>query len=225
MRATAPRPGIARRMRSPITGCWRMISHSRSSSGPGLCRISSGTPTLPMSCSSAAVRMRLISSPSERERLAHPRGQVDDALGVVTRVAVALLERRGERGDHVAVAELERRPRRSPGSRRRPRPAGRRRRGPAPAPPAPPRARDSGFWPASSAAMPTDAEIPRIAARLEVLELDQDPLDRLHAPRRPRSPAAGSRTRRRPSGRRGRARGSARRSGAPTATRTASPAA
>ena len=44
---------------------------------------------------------------AERQRLAHPRGQVDDALRMVARVAVALLERRGERRDHVAMPELE----------------------------------------------------------------------------------------------------------------------
>src|SRR6185295_15416957 len=45
---------------------------------------------------------------AQRERLAHPRGQVDNALRMVPRVAVSLLQGRGERGDHVAVAELSR---------------------------------------------------------------------------------------------------------------------
>ena len=39
--------GDARRMRSPTIVCWRTNAHSRSSSGPGLCRISSGTASLP----------------------------------------------------------------------------------------------------------------------------------------------------------------------------------
>src|SRR6476620_1230772 len=45
----------------------------------------------------------------QRQGLADPRGQVDDALRVLTRVAVALLERRGECRDHVAMSELEHR--------------------------------------------------------------------------------------------------------------------
>jgi hypothetical protein len=49
-----PQAGSALRMRSPMIGCWRMNCHSASVSGPGLLRISSGTASLPTSCSSAA---------------------------------------------------------------------------------------------------------------------------------------------------------------------------
>src|SRR5260221_49558 len=38
-------------MRSPSSGCWRMIAHSSSSSAVGLSRTRSGTESLPMSCS------------------------------------------------------------------------------------------------------------------------------------------------------------------------------
>ena len=50
-------------MRSPTRGCWRTKAHSRSSSGPALCRISSGTASLPRSWSCAA---RTSSSSSSR---------------------------------------------------------------------------------------------------------------------------------------------------------------
>ena len=53
-RATAPIAGAAARIRSPIRCALRMNSHSAWSSGPACCRIPSGTPILPMSCSSAA---------------------------------------------------------------------------------------------------------------------------------------------------------------------------
>ena len=55
--------GDARRIRSPTIVCWRTNAHSRSSSGPGLWRISSGTASLPRSWSWAA---RSSSSSSSR---------------------------------------------------------------------------------------------------------------------------------------------------------------
>ncbi len=54
MLATLRSAGDARRMRSPTIVCWRTKAHSRSSSGPGFWRISSGTATLPRSWSCAA---------------------------------------------------------------------------------------------------------------------------------------------------------------------------
>ena len=51
-------------MRSAIAGCWRMTCHSSSSSGPALCRIASGIPIIPKLCSSAAVRIVVISCES-----------------------------------------------------------------------------------------------------------------------------------------------------------------
>ena len=44
---------------------------------------------------------------AQRQCVAYPRGQVDDGLRVLARVAVALQERRGERGDHFAMPALE----------------------------------------------------------------------------------------------------------------------
>ena len=141
------------------------------------------------------------------------RGQVDDALRMLARVAVALLERRGERRDHVAVPETRAPRRRSSGEP--PKTAACR--------PPPARACSRAALAAASTRLGLlpglqrrdphrrrDAPDP---ARLEVLELDQDSLDRLHRGRRRRSRAAGARTRRRPSGRRDRGPGSARRSG------------
>ena len=56
-RAPPARGGRASRSRSticaPIAGCSRITSHSGAVSRPCFCRIASGTPTLPMSCSSA----------------------------------------------------------------------------------------------------------------------------------------------------------------------------
>ena len=73
------RPGDARRIRSPTTVCWRMNSHSRSSSGPGLWRISSGTAILPMSCSCAARQSSSSSSRRSPSRSPDLDGERGDA--------------------------------------------------------------------------------------------------------------------------------------------------
>ena len=85
MLATLRSAGDARRIRSPTIVCWRTNAHSRSSSGPGLWRISSGTASFPRSWSWAARSSSSSSSrrspsicpdvgwPASRRRRAAPR--------------------------------------------------------------------------------------------------------------------------------------------------------
>ena len=62
-RGAASEP-IAATISAPIAGCSRITSHSGAVRRPGLRRIASGTPTLPMSCSSATWPTAVASSPS-----------------------------------------------------------------------------------------------------------------------------------------------------------------
>ena len=85
-------------MRSPITG---MRAHHaaarRRRAGPGLCRIASGIPILPTSCSSATADSSASASRSRPRRVPTSIDERLDGVGVVAGVAVARLERRGER--------------------------------------------------------------------------------------------------------------------------------
>ena len=97
----------------------------------------------------------------EGERLGDLGRQVDDGLGVIAGIAVALAQRGGERRDHVTVSA---RRRRRPSAQRwsRIRPSGRHRpRGPTAAPSAAAASSASGVCPGSSIAMPAEAAWPR----------------------------------------------------------------
>ena len=88
---------IAPTMCAPIAGCSRMTSHSGAVSRPGFCRIASGTPTLPMSCSSATWPTEVDSSapsPSSRGDLER---ELEHRLGVRSGVVLARVERREQR--------------------------------------------------------------------------------------------------------------------------------
>ena len=91
--------------RSPIAGCACMIRHSASDSVPGFCRMASGTPSLPMSCSSAIWATSITSSSPSAELLRDRGGDADDRLGVLGGVVLARLERREQRlaGDRLAL--------------------------------------------------------------------------------------------------------------------------
>ena len=85
-----------------MTGCRCITFHSSSSSGPGLWRIRSGIPILPMSCRSAPISTASSSAP--RSRAAGERdGDVGDALGVAAGVVVLRLHRARQRGDRLEV--------------------------------------------------------------------------------------------------------------------------
>ena len=86
-----------------MTGCSFISTHSSSSRGPSLCRIESGIPTLPMSCRRAAVSTRCDLVRVKRQRLRDAHGQLDDRLGVVAGVAVALEQGGGQADDRVAA--------------------------------------------------------------------------------------------------------------------------
>ena len=75
-----------------------MIRHSASSSAPGFCRIASGTPSLPTSCSSATWATWTISLVGQPQLArATAVASVDDRLGVLGGVALARLQRREQR--------------------------------------------------------------------------------------------------------------------------------
>src|SRR6202022_77181 len=63
-----PRKGTEATMRSPITGCSRMMAVSSSSSGPGLLRMYPGMPILPMSCNRAPYSRKRSASSSRPSR-------------------------------------------------------------------------------------------------------------------------------------------------------------
>ena len=100
-RARGRRTGPGDRRRSP--GWRRMTAHSSSVSGPGLSRIESGTPILPMSWSRAPRRMWGISASSTPERprqVEHHRG---DPAAVLDRLAVAEPQRAGQPVDDLVA--------------------------------------------------------------------------------------------------------------------------
>ena len=73
-RATSARAGTPRRMTSESRGWRRTAHHSPSVSEPRLSRMRLETPSLPMSCSSAARRSQRSRTGVEPELLADPRG-------------------------------------------------------------------------------------------------------------------------------------------------------
>ena len=77
-------------MRSPTSVCWRMIRHSTSSSAPGLWMMSSGTATLPMSCSSAARASDVELLGVEPELAPGPHRQLGDVGHVAAQLRLAL---------------------------------------------------------------------------------------------------------------------------------------
>ena len=91
-------------MRSPISGWRRISSHSSSVSAPGLRRIASLMPILPMSCSSAADLDVGQALGRQAELLGDEQRHLHDGVGVLLRVAVAGLERRQQRA-HVRLVE------------------------------------------------------------------------------------------------------------------------
>ena len=98
-RETGPTAGSGR----PRTGCCLMTSNSAGVSGPGLPRMSSGTPILPMSWSSAPRRRTSRSSGGKHEPAADGDRQHADAVRVAGGVRVARVERRRERPDGAGV--------------------------------------------------------------------------------------------------------------------------
>ena len=89
--------------------CWRMNSHSASSSGPGLRRIASGTAILPTSCSSAARRDLVELLGVEPEPAADGQRQLADVVDVLARARARARAAPASAG-------------RAPGGRREPRP-------------------------------------------------------------------------------------------------------
>ena len=81
----------------PIFGWRRMSTHSSSVSGPGLCRIESETPILPMSCSRPPRCMSTHSSVPGLD--AHVEGDLHHVLRDADRVALGLAVAGVQRGD------------------------------------------------------------------------------------------------------------------------------
>ena len=103
-----------RRSRAPARGCGRRCRGAAASpansspvSGPGLRRIASGMPILPMSCSSAPSRITRVSAGVDAEPVAERSGQLRDLAGVVVRVGVLGLERRRQRAQRGEVGVLQ----------------------------------------------------------------------------------------------------------------------
>ena len=90
-------------MRAPSAG-WRLIcSNSSGVSGSGFCRMSSASPILPMSWSSAPSRMTATSDSGSRSCRAMTTDGLADALRVACGVGVAGVERRGQRADGAQI--------------------------------------------------------------------------------------------------------------------------
>ena len=96
------------RIRAPISGCLRIWACSSSVSGPGLRRIASGTPILPMSWRTPATRTRSTCSRRQPELARHQLAVAPDGLRVARGAGVAHVERLGEveHGDEVGVAAV-----------------------------------------------------------------------------------------------------------------------
>ena len=97
------RKGTCRRIRAPCPGCRLSWSYSSAVSGPGLRRIASLRPILPMSWSSAPEPKDVELRRAQTHLTSDQHGQGADALGVAGRVRIARVERGRQRANGAEV--------------------------------------------------------------------------------------------------------------------------
>ena len=95
--------GTTRRMRSPISACVRITTHSRPSSGPSFSRMWSGIASFPTSCSRAAELDPLLLVLRATHELGDRGGQPRDAVQVADDARLALTEHLEQYVDDLAA--------------------------------------------------------------------------------------------------------------------------
>ena len=106
-RPATPRNGMAFRISKPMAGWRRISTHSSSVSLPGLRRMLSGMPILPMSWSRAPRPRSGSSRSGTPQPLGDGQGVADHPLGVVGDLVLAGVERRHQRPEGGGVVGLQ----------------------------------------------------------------------------------------------------------------------